>query len=468
MENELLLNQIKKILDELELSYTCAEGGRIIVQFNGMESVCLYHVLDAVVLFRTYYNLGDKVSDERRNNVLEKINKINPTLEKGVLYIDEEGCIEYSDNLIIAEMGDNLRRLVRRALHIALRTRDELFDESEESFCGTVFEGKDKKEKVAIADLEPNESLDAALNLRSNDEFMMLYKKGFDRVREELYGDDIPDNAVLNRVYEGEQYYKQKKCIKNYAIMGGPGSGKTTLAKKLAKFYNDLINEDVNVELTVRSVADLKGAHIGHTGIRVFNLLKEASEKKQIIFIDEAYQLLSDEFGREALSILLPIMSGDTTIISKPTKDGGTETFDFNKSTHGWVPPIWLGGYEKEVRKMIAGNKGLYRRLGMIVLSEPEVEDLYQHLNNLCKDNAIIKDIISKEENKKVIEAYFSWGMQKEHIAYFACYAGVETFYDKLSAFLSENMPEGLEKAVLSKVIKDSKQEIEKQCSANE
>jgi len=456
-----LLGLIKEALDEKQINYMCAEGRRIIVRFDGDYMVCMYKVIQEGILFRAFFDIRNAVPAANRINVLECLNSINVSLTEGTFCIDEQGCIVYLSFIEYSGWGSISKQKIRRAIRITLEAERDHFGEIKKVMSGENFESGAQ----TVSEDDSPVDMSAFLAECSDDMFMAYYKKDLNRIGEALYGENIPDNEVLWQVYEGEKRYKNEGYIANYVIMGGPGSGKTTLAKKLANYIDAMLDDEKMGErrLMIKSVADLKGAHVGQTGNRVFDLLKEASEKKRIIFIDEAYQLLSDDFGKEALSVLLPVMSGDRDEIEKVVKDG-REIFSFSK--HGqWVPPIWLGGYEDETRSMVNRNTGLYRRASMISLSKPKVEELYQCLRNLCKENDVLKEVIEQPENQKVITGYFAWGMQPEHMAYFACYAGVESLYGKLNTYLAEDMSEEQLRMFLTKVVKDSMKEIERQSS---
>lgn len=243
----------------------------------------------------------------------------------------------------------------------------------------------------------------------------------------------VSNEGVVEKVLEQKmiwEHNKEKKTkgnqssntpsIPNFAILGAPGTGKTTTARSLAAVFG---YDDKH--FIFKSSSDLKGAYVGHTGDRVFDMLMEADKQKKIVFLDEAYRLLDDKFGQEALAILLPVMSGDRNTIEKPeTERQPARSYSFENG----VPPIWFAGYEKELRAMLSENPGLYRRMTILKMPEPTASQLYESL--LRKADDTLRHVFEQAENKALIKSYFGWGASWEHAEYFGNYGGVERFLD--------------------------------------
>jgi probable Rubsico expression protein CbbX len=93
------------------------------------------------------------------------------------------------------------------------------------------------------------------------------------------------------------------------SFSGNPGSGKTTVALRMARILHRLgyVRRD-HVVCVTRD--DLVGPYIGHTGPRTREVLKRAAGG--VLFIDEAYSLYRPEnerdYGQEAIEILLQAM----------------------------------------------------------------------------------------------------------------------------------------------------------------
>ncbi len=118
------------------------------------------------------------------------------------------------------------------------------------------------------------------------------------------------------------------------AFVGPPGTGKTTVALRMATILHRLgyIRRD---HLVVASRDDLVGQYIGHTAPKTKEVLKRAMGG--VLFIDEAYSLYRAEnerdYGQETLEILLQVMENqreDLVVILAGYKDRMEEFFALN------------------------------------------------------------------------------------------------------------------------------------------
>ena len=128
-------------------------------------------------------------------------------------------------------------------------------------------------------------------------------------------------------------------------LLGKPGSGKTTFATLLVDVWDALgIIDKRRFKITRRS--DWVGKYQGHSVAKAKKLIQSA--KGGVIFIDEAYSLVSskdgdDMYGQEVLTEIVEAMSNaDKQVI------------------------FIMAGYENDMKQLFTHNAGLERRFGYV------------------------------------------------------------------------------------------------------
>jgi probable Rubsico expression protein CbbX len=118
------------------------------------------------------------------------------------------------------------------------------------------------------------------------------------------------------------------------SFTGNPGTGKTTVAQRMAEILHRLgyVRKGHLVSVTRD---DLVGQYIGHTAPKTKEVLKRAMGG--VLFIDEAYYLYRPEnerdYGQEAIEILLQVMENqrdDLVVILAGYKDRMDTFFQSN------------------------------------------------------------------------------------------------------------------------------------------
>ena len=139
---------------------------------------------------------------------------------------------------------------------------------------------------------------------------------------------DIAALLVIDRLREAHGLQSgpgaQKPAL-HMSFTGNPGTGKTTVALRMAQILHRLgyVRKGHLVAVTRD---DLVGQYIGHTAPKTKEVLKKAMGG--VLFIDEAYYLYRPEnerdYGQEAIEILLQVMENqrdDLVVILAGYKD---------------------------------------------------------------------------------------------------------------------------------------------------
>jgi probable Rubsico expression protein CbbX len=116
---------------------------------------------------------------------------------------------------------------------------------------------------------------------------------------------------VINRLRE-EMGLTSERPTLHMSFTGNPGTGKTTVALRMAAILHRLGYVDKGHLVSVTR-DDLVGQYVGHTAPKTKDVVKRALGG--ILFIDEAYYLHRPEnerdYGQEAIEVLLQVMESE-------------------------------------------------------------------------------------------------------------------------------------------------------------
>ncbi|WP_246202537.1 stage V sporulation protein K [Virgibacillus doumboii] len=154
------------------------------------------------------------------------------------------------------------------------------------------------------------------------------------------------------------------KQVLHMLFKGNPGTGKTTVARKLAKMYYEmnLLSKGHFIEA---ERADLVGEYIGQTAQKTRAIIQKSMGG--ILFIDEAYSLArggEKDFGKEAIDTLVKHMEDNHN--------------DF---------VLILAGYPYEMDRFLTLNPGLKSRFPFILdFQDYEVDQLTEIAKQMVSD----------------------------------------------------------------------------------
>jgi SpoVK/Ycf46/Vps4 family AAA+-type ATPase len=190
-------------------------------------------------------------------------------------------------------------------------------------------------DRVASAPEQPDITVDQAM---AELEAMI----GLAPVKEQLRQLTASVEAARRRAEAG---YQTDKPMQHFVFLGPPGTGKTSVARVVAKIYYAFGLLESPTVLEVQR-ADMVGEYLGATAIKTNELIDAALGG--VLFIDEAYSLANDgdghgdRFGSEAVQALL-----------KRAEDERDNLI------------VVLAGYQRQMEDFLASNPGLNSRFAM-------------------------------------------------------------------------------------------------------
>ncbi len=169
-------------------------------------------------------------------------------------------------------------------------------------------------------------------------------------------------------------------------FMGNPGTGKTTVARLLAKIYHAIgvLSKGQLVEV---DRSGLVAGFVGQTAIKTQEVVQKALGG--VLFIDEAYALVNQEngndFGHEAIEVLLK-----------------------NMEDHRKDLIVIVAGYTNLMEKFIHSNPGLESRFNKYFFFEDyDGAQLMEIFRSMCKKNGYVLTEEGEEWAQKGFQALY-------------------------------------------------------------
>ncbi len=187
---------------------------------------------------------------------------------------------------------------------------------------------------------------------------------------------------------------------------GAPGTGKTTVARIVAKIYQELgiLTKGTVIE-TDRS--GLVAGYVGQTALKVHELVEQAIGG--VLFIDEAYALVNpdvpNDFGMEAVDTLVKLMED-----------------------HRDNLVIIVAGYTQEMKAFLKSNTGLVSRFNKFI-DFPDYSD--QELLDILDVMAADAGLTIEDDGRKTIEKQLKQ-MNADQKEEFGNARGIRNMFEKI------------------------------------
>lgn len=194
---------------------------------------------------------------------------------------------------------------------------------------------------------------------------------------------EVKELIKLSRYYKENNRDLLKAFSMHTVFMGNPGTGKTTVARIIAKVYKSLGLLERG-HLIDADGADLVAGYVGQTSLKTKELIKSAMGG--ILFIDEAYAITegnNSDFGKKAIAALIKEMED-------------------HRSEFGLI----VAGYTHNMEEFLETNPGLKSRFDRNFHFQDFSE---KELWEICTNMYLSKNLTANTEAEEHLKSYISF-----------------------------------------------------------